>query len=79
MLCQLSNLHLLETDAPHFVPANLDVRGVGMEHMASSTGKFSHPGHALNVAKRIADLKSVKIRDVMTVTTENCKFIYNLQ
>lgn len=70
---------LLETDASHSVPANLDVRGVGMEHIASSTGTFSHPGHAQNLAKRISGLKSVKISDVMTVTTENCKFIYNLQ
>lgn len=54
---QLSKLHPLKTDATHFVPANLDERGVGMEHMTSSTKKCSHPGHAFNDAKRIADLK----------------------
>lgn len=68
----------LEIDVFYFVLVNLDVRGVGMEYMVFFIGKFFYFGYVFNVVKRIVDLKLVKIRDVMIVIIENCKFIYNL-
>ena len=56
---------LLETDCPHFVPRNV-----------ASCISFAHPGNALNVAKRIAELRNVNLRTVLNQTSENCRFLY---
>jgi TatD DNase family protein len=66
---------VLETDAPHFPPANLDPNAPDLTPRAE---QYSHPGHALNVAKRIAELKGVGLKEVLRVTTQNCKDVYNL-
>ena len=53
---------LLETDSPYF----------------AINGQFSIPGETLTVAKRIADLKSIKIYDVLGQAMENTKKMYNI-
>ena len=54
---------LLETDSPYF-PVD------GKE--------YSLPGETLTVAKRIADLKSIKVYDVLAQVMENVKSTYNI-
>ena len=54
---------LLETDSPYF---SLDDK------------KYSLPGETLTVAKRIADLKSISIYDVLGRTMQNLKSTYNI-
>ncbi|XP_063416087.1 putative deoxyribonuclease TATDN2 [Mytilus trossulus] len=58
---------LLETDSPYFLP-----------RIVINGQKFSNPGHALNVAMRIAQLRNTSINEVIKTTTDNTNFIYNL-
>ena len=55
---------LLETDSPYF-PVEYGE-------------KYSLPGETLTVAKRIADLKSIKVYDVLAHVMENVKSTYNI-
>ena len=59
---------LLETDAPHFVPRS--------HH--STLPNFSHPGLALNVAVRVAQLRSLPLRTVLKSSFDNTKELYNI-
>ena len=54
---------LLETDSPYF----------GIDG-----NKCSLPGEMLTVAKRIADLKSIKVYNILAKAMENVKSVYNI-
>ena len=58
---------LLETDAPHF--------RISLPHNVKSDliQPWSHPGHTIFVALRIAELKGVDWRTIIKETRENVK------
>ncbi|XP_071510368.1 uncharacterized protein [Diadema antillarum] len=60
------NRLLLETDTPYFVPKK--VRGM----------KWSHPGMAILVAERIAQLRGIQLDKVLAAVRENTKLMYGI-
>ena len=58
---------LLETDAPYFVPSQV-----------SKQNKWSHPGMALYVADRIAEIKKIPVDEVLEATRRNTSLMYNI-
>ena len=58
---------LLETDSPYFVPRNIH-----------HPWTFSHPGHALNVAMKIAHLRNTSINEILSYTAYNTQCLYSL-
>ena len=55
---------LLETDWPYFVPHH--------------PWTFSHPGHALNMAMKLAQLRNTSINEILSYTTYNTQCLYSL-
>ena len=53
---------LLETDGPYMPPER---------------GGISHPGHVINIAQCIADLKGMELLNIMEATRENIKAVYD--
>lgn len=60
---------LVETDAPYNTPRNLPRAG---------RCRFSHPAHAYYVAKEIANLKGVELREVLWQVRENTANLYGI-
>jgi len=62
---QIDIEHLvLETDAPYLAPVPY-------------RGKRNEPSYILEVAKKIAEIKSVSINEVAEVTTKNAEFVFS--
>lgn len=61
------NRIVLETDAPYFVPAAV-----------AKSNKWSHPGMAIYVAEKIAEIKKVPIDDVLEATRSNTRQLYGI-
>ncbi len=55
---------VLETDAPYLAP---------MPHR----GKTNHPEYLLLIAKKIAEIKNISLEEVVEVTTQNSKDVFN--
>jgi len=62
---------LLETDAPYFLPSELS--------RDDYSYKFSHPGHVLHVAAKIASLRNINIEEVLSANRKNIKDIYGIK
>jgi TatD DNase family protein len=60
---------LVETDAPYNTPRNLPRAG---------RCRFSHPAHAYYVAKEIANLKIMELREVLQHLRENTTKLYGI-
>src|SRR3989338_1122427 len=56
---------LLETDAPYLTPEPY-------------RGQRNEPAYVIEVAKKVAELKSIPIEEVIEQTTNNCKNLFNI-
>lgn len=56
---------VLETDCPYMAPV-------------PNRGTRNHPGNLIYVAEKIAELKQMKVEDVIRITTENAKRVYRI-
>jgi len=56
---------LIETDCPYLAPAPF-------------RGKRNEPAYVVNVAKKIAEMKGLSVRDVARITTDNFKTLFSL-
>ena len=56
---------LLETDSPYLSPEPF-------------RGRKNNPYNVYYVAKKIAEIKNIKIDDVIKITTENCKELFDI-
>ena len=62
---------LLETDAPHFLPAML-ARSAGYSF------NFSQPGQVIHVAAQIATLRDVSLEEVLEANRKNIEEVYGI-
>jgi TatD DNase family protein len=56
---------VLETDSPYLSPEPF-------------RGKQNNPSNVYYVAKKIADIKNINVEDVIRITTENARSIFDL-
>ena len=56
---------LLETDSPYLSPEPY-------------RGRKNNPSNVYYVAKKIAEIKNIKIEEVIKVTTNNCKELFDI-
>ena len=67
--CYLANISLdeiiLETDDPYLPPVPY-------------RGKRNEPSYMVEVAKKIAEVKGIEIKDVAEATTNNARKLFNL-
>jgi TatD DNase family protein len=80
--CPLDHI-LIETDAPFFTPrlvcaraCHLCTRACVLQYQGSAD--ISHPGHALLVARFIADAKQLPLNDVAEQLAMNMKKLYSI-
>ncbi|XP_025107300.1 uncharacterized protein LOC112572020 isoform X4 [Pomacea canaliculata] len=61
---------LLETDAPYFLPGGFNTSTHGLT--------LSHPGMALTVATRVAELRKMQVEDVLVQVRQNTLAMYGI-
>jgi len=62
---------LLETDAPYFLPKNID--------RAKYQGNLCLPGHVVRTAARIAELRGDDVRNILAANVTNVQAIYGMR
>ncbi|XP_076469693.1 uncharacterized protein LOC143300022 [Babylonia areolata] len=62
------NRLLLETDAPYFLPSGFEWEGLSL----------SHPGMALMVAIRVAELRGIQVEEVLVQVRRNTQDMYGI-